>query len=111
VKDVLLNKISKNLWEVAEDYYYMETFLEKSFKTDGASTPKWIKCAYPSVGRKYTTPSVLHDKWYFLRIPRKIADLRFYKACRKFGVSKETSRIFYIAVRKFGWFSYWKKRK
>ena len=70
MKEIKLIQIRRNLWEVEEEYIYKDTFIEKGFKTDGASTPKWIKWAYPSVGRKYTTPSVLHDKWYFLRIPK-----------------------------------------
>jgi hypothetical protein len=107
MEEIKLKKIGKNLWEVTEDFSYKGTTVTKGFQTDGASTPWLIKWRFPSVGEKYTTPSVLHDWWFDKKIGFSKANKRFYRVLRRWGVDKDTARLFYKAVSSFGWVHYY----
>ncbi|WP_372713223.1 DUF1353 domain-containing protein [Ilyobacter sp.] len=107
MEEIKLKKIGKNLWEVTEDFTHKDTTVTKTFKTDGASSPWWAKWLFPSVGEKYTTPSVLHDWWFKEKIGFRKANRRFYRAMRIWGVDKKTAKLFYRAVTLLGWTHYY----
>jgi hypothetical protein len=107
MKDIELKQIGKNMWEVIESFTYKDTTVPKGFETDGASSPWWVKWKFPSIGEKYTTPSVFHDWWFNEKIGFRKANRRYYRAMRVWGVDKETAKLFYKAVSLFGWAHYY----
>jgi hypothetical protein len=90
---------------LSELKYNSEVFsivVPKGFKTDYASTPRFLWPIIPPSG-KYTMAAVLHDYLYTSgSVTRKIADDIFKEAMISLDVSRWKVCVMYYAVRVFG---------
>lgn len=72
------------------------------FKTDFASTPKWLHWLWKPQGR-YSKASVVHDFMYSVNwYTRLYADITYKKIMLHDKVKKVTANLFYLGVRLFG---------
>lgn len=104
-------------WVVVEPLYYEDTTgkiheTPRGLISDLASIPT-VAQILPgfSVNGKSRRPAVNHDYNYCAQeISRKEADEMLRVSLIEEGLSEEVARIYWLAVRAFGW-SHWKKRK
>lgn len=76
------------------------------FRTDFASVPRLLRGLCFSLPRTHA-PAVLHDYHYrVLRTNRRWADDLFFHALRACGVNPVSARVYWLAVRLFGWTAY-----
>mgnify|MGYP001572622585 CR=1 FL=1 len=110
-KPLVLKKIGDMLWELYEDFWYWVgdisdndlIIVPSSTQTDLASIPRFFWIIYPVDGR-WTYAAIPHDYLYHTQVrTRKEADYIFLEALKEIGVGFFTRRIFYSAVRVFGW--------
>jgi hypothetical protein len=105
--EVKLRRIGVDLWLVTEEFRHKNVTVFRNFPTNGASTPSWIKWLLPSIGLKYTTPAVIHDFMYWLKVKRLRADIALFFNMLLYGNSLAISLLFFFCVRIFGWYSYY----
>ena len=113
------NQIGTKLWIILEDFTYnicgYDILVPKGFKTDLASTPKYLWFSFPPSGR-YTDAAIVHDYLYsanciYKEINRAIADKIFLELMKSLGVPKWKRVLLYRGVRMFGWMFFRKKEK
>ena len=101
-------------WLLVSDFHVAlgerDLCIPADFRTDLASTPRWLWPIFPPFGR-WDEAAVLHD-WIYRapgmesRPTREEADSLFLLACLECGVSWWRANLMYAAVRLFGSSSY-----
>jgi hypothetical protein len=87
-----------------------EIIVEKGFRTDFASIPKLFRIFFDRIGT-HSKAALVHDKLYDVKITsRKQADRIFFEAMEVYKVNSFKKWAFYLAVRGFGWFPWYKKK-
>lgn len=77
-----------------------------TFRSDFASVPRPIRALCFSLPKTHSA-AVLHDYHYrVVKSNRRWADDLFYHALRASGVNPVSARIYWAAVRLFGWTAY-----
>lgn len=73
------------------------------FRTNLASTPKWIHWLLPPDDPHYTRAAVVHD-WLYAKaiVSRKDADIIFRKLSQYDGTSSGTAWFMFVCLRLFG---------
>lgn len=103
LKLILLSTYNKSrrTWILAEDFM----MVPKGFKTDLASVPRlmWWFLSPTEIAEA----AVVHDFLYSIKYNRKKADIILYDLCRE-TEGRVKSYLIYLAVRLFGWRSYYK---
>ena len=103
--NIELTYIENNTWVVDEEYTRNGVSVPKGFVTDLASTPRMLWSIYPPFG-KYLAGAIVHDYLYYIKSPRREADISLRYILKQDGVGLITRWSFYVAVRAFGWISY-----
>lgn len=114
-KDLLLKKLNKNKWEVADTFEYevgSEDSGEKiivpvGFNTDLASVPWAFRQLIPQDGQ-YTKAAVVHDYLYYTKgyegkYTKKQCDAIFLEAMEVLGVPLWKRKVMHRAVRLAIW--------
>lgn len=84
--------------------------IDAGFASDGASIPKWAQTGVSPRWEATSFPAALcHDALYMTEfLYRKHCDMEFYRLLKLFGMSSFRAKLYYYAVRMFGWWV-WKK--
>lgn len=98
-----LKKIDSTTYELKEDFQYGSHIVPKGYRTDLATTPKFIWSIYPPNSKYYTKSSIIHDYLYdFSDFSRLKCDWIFLKAMKDEGFNMVGRWLFFIGVRLFG---------
>lgn len=106
----IIRQINKRFFEVVQEFCYIvigyKITVPKGFKTDLASTPKFLWLTFPPFG-KYTDAAIVHDYLYskdcvYNAIDRAMADKIFLELMKELGVPLWKRQAMYRAVRLFG---------
>jgi hypothetical protein len=86
--------------------------IDPGFASDGASIPKWLQSGLSPRYEAATFPAALaHDALYLGElVNRKSADYEFYLLLKLLDVPAWKAKLYYRAVRLFGWWI-WKKHR
>jgi len=105
-----LTYIKHNTWQLDEEYVRNGVYVPKGFITDLASTPRILWIIWPPFG-DYINGAIVHDYLYSIKSPRKEADISLRYILKQDDVGLITRWCFYIAVRLFGWITYYYGKK
>lgn len=97
-------------WEVEDDYNTQvlgfTVDIKKGFISDLASIPRVLWIFFPPFGR-YTEAAIVHDYLYIRSdLPRQKCDEIFFVLMLRNNTNYYTAKLFYKAVRLFGWMYY-----
>ena len=106
-------ELAWKVWVLEEPLEYRLVKVPKMFMTDFASIPKILRWMYDPVGAPYQVAAIFHDYLYssVKHVTRAEADAFYYDVARRYGTSKLTASLHWMALRVGGWMAWRSNRK
>lgn len=106
--DLKVTKITKNTWEVIEDWHTPFITVPKGFRSDGASVPRPLWWFLSPAGELFEA-AILHDYLYNITWTiKRNADNAFRDTALSYGANKFKVYLAHKAVCRFGEGNYFK---